>query len=92
MFSAFFLHEITLYAIDIDKKRFRSLFFNTRTTLKNGPLGIVHWTQLFGTVVNLSYILSLLQWERGPESERLRWVVLQEDPSSERKPCTGIGS
>ena len=29
VFSAIFRHEITLYAIDIDKKRFRIPFFNT---------------------------------------------------------------
>ena len=29
VFSATFWHEITLYAIDIDKKRFRTPFFST---------------------------------------------------------------
>ena len=31
------LHEIILYAIDIDKKRFRTPFHHSMTTLKSGP-------------------------------------------------------
>ena len=36
VFSATFRHEITLYAIDIDKKRFRTPLLHSRTTLKIG--------------------------------------------------------
>ena len=38
VFSATFWHEITLYAIDIDKKRFRTPFFNTLEPLWKSAL------------------------------------------------------
>ena len=37
VFLANFLHEITLYAINIDKKGFITFFLHSRTTLKIGP-------------------------------------------------------
>ena len=52
VFSATFLHEITLYAIDVDKKRFIT-FFNTLEPLWKTAL---HRTQLYGTVATVSYL------------------------------------
>ena len=37
MFSATFWHEITLYAIDIDKKRFRTPFLALQNHFENRP-------------------------------------------------------
>ena len=52
VFSATFWHEITLYAIDVDKKRFIT-FFNTLEPLWKTAL---HRTQLYGTVATVSYL------------------------------------
>ena len=54
VFSATFWHEITLYAICIDKKRFRTPFFNTQEPLWKSAL---NHTQLSGTSENESYAL-----------------------------------
>ena len=45
MFSATFWHEITLYAIDIDKKRFRTTFLALQNHFENRPSTIPQFTQ-----------------------------------------------
>ena len=52
VFSATFLHEITLYVIDIDKKRFRTLFYTLEPLCKSA----LHHTQLTGTSATVSYL------------------------------------
>ena len=52
VFLTTFLHESTLYAIDIDKKRFRTPFY-TLEPLRKADL---HWTQLSTTSETLSYL------------------------------------
>ena len=45
MFSATFWHEITLYAIDIDKKRFRTPFLTLYNHFENWPFTILEFPQ-----------------------------------------------
>ena len=45
MFSATFRHEITLYAIDIDKKRSRTPFLTLQNLFENRPSTILNFLE-----------------------------------------------
>ena len=59
VFSATFWHEITLYSIDIDKKRFITPSFNTLEPLWKSDF---HHTQLSGTSATVSYTIDQLYY------------------------------
>ena len=81
VFSATFWHEITLYAIDIDKKRFRTPFLTLYNHFENRPSTRLDYPQHLRMthikISNLGKIVWPRIWGEWPQGSRFQTPIYQ---------------